>query len=194
MSVGAALHKATNLSDVERRPHDFYSTPAEVTEALLDAEGSEIPQGVWEPAAGDGAISDVLFSRLFMVTESDIREEARGDTRSFYDYRHAPFDAIVTNPPFSECTAKGRCRWLWHALRLDIQYMALLLPSGWSYAQGCREFIDAWPPAREWKVAWRIDWTGGGASPANHAWMIWDRREPRRACWETGVLYREGGK
>lgn len=197
MSTGTALHKATNLSDVERRPHDFYATPAEVTQALIDAEGDAMPRRVWEPAAGDGAMSSVIRSTGREVVESDVRAEAVGKTISFYGWIDCPpalfggrAKAIVTNPPFKDCG--GRMPWLWHAHKLGAEYMALLLPSGWAHASTRRPFLDVWQPAREWKIAWRIDWTGGGQSPANHSWFVWDRSQPRRACWDTGVLYREG--
>jgi hypothetical protein len=196
MSNATALHKATNLSDVERRPHDFYATPAEVTQALIDAEGDALPRFIWEPAAGDGAMSRVLRGSPpddRAVVESDIRPEAVGATVDFltcFDRPSKACTAIVTNPPFKDCG--GRMPWLWHAHKLGVEYMALLLPSGWAHASTRRPFLDVWSPVREWKIAWRIDWTGGGQSPANHSWFVWDRSQPRRAYWDTGVLYREG--
>ncbi len=188
-----SLHKAINLSDVKRREADFYATPADVTRALLGAEREHMPQHVWEPAAGDGAMADVLaFDGGRDVSCSDAIARGRGfRVRSFYDYAamDKPAPAVVTNPPFADCA--GKMQWLWHAYRIGLEYMALLLPAMWPYARGRRELLAAWRPAREWKIGWRIDWSGGGSSPADHSWFVWDAAAPTADTWTTGVLYRD---
>src|SRR5215469_13341749 len=74
---------------VQRHPHaerglDLYETPAIATEALLRVE--KVPQQVWEPAAGRGAIVNVLRGHGHAVIASDV-----------YDFG---CDCILTNPPF----------------------------------------------------------------------------------------------
>ncbi|GAB7057373.1 hypothetical protein JCM16163A_41220 [Paenibacillus sp. YK5] len=59
-----AVNLVNNSSKNKRRELDYYPTPPEVTHALmqfLKAEG--VLDGVWliwEPACGDGAMSEVL--------------------------------------------------------------------------------------------------------------------------------------
>lgn len=187
-----SLHTATNLSTVERRPADFYETPAEVTHALAEAEAERLAKfpTIWEPACGAGAISRVLRGCGHAVIETDLYQRGVGAQLDFYAAERALASAIVTNPPFSEVSATGRCRWQWKAHQLAVDYMALLLPAGWAHAQGCRKLIETWAPAREYKIAWRIDWTGGGSSPANHSWFVWDKSCPGGDAWPTSVLYR----
>jgi hypothetical protein len=60
---------------VQRHPHadrglDLYETPPVAVEALLRVE--KIPQTVWEPAAGRGAIVRVLRDHRHTVVTSDI--------------------------------------------------------------------------------------------------------------------------
>ena len=89
-----------------RRALDFYSTPAIAVEALLQAEQFTPATRVWEPAAGDGAITHVLRVHGFPVICSDIVERAfpLHFTGDFLTQSKAPeaVTTIVTNPPFRQ--------------------------------------------------------------------------------------------
>jgi hypothetical protein len=52
------------------RGHDFYETPRCAVEALLAVE--KLPHWLWEPAAGRGAIVNVLRDRGHAVIASDV--------------------------------------------------------------------------------------------------------------------------
>jgi hypothetical protein len=80
---------------------DFYQTPPEATELLLpylDANWT-----IWEPASGQGAISNFLAMHVRKVIQTDIIPMSEyhkpfdflSDTPSFH------YDCIVTNPPYS---------------------------------------------------------------------------------------------
>jgi hypothetical protein len=88
------------------RALDFYSTPAIAVEALLQAEQFTPATRVWEPAAGDGAITHVLRVHGFPVICSDIVERAfpLHFTGDFLTQSKAPeaVTTIVTNPPFRQ--------------------------------------------------------------------------------------------
>jgi hypothetical protein len=82
---------------------DSYPTPPEAVEALLKVE--RLPHCVWEPAAGHGAIVQVLRGYGHTVFASDITSYGFplhyvGD---FLDRKAAPPDTncLLTNPPFS---------------------------------------------------------------------------------------------
>jgi hypothetical protein len=85
------------------RGDDFYATPACAVRALLAVE--QIPQIVWEPACGDGAIVQVLRDAGRDVIASDLVDRGCPDAESGVDFLletepPEPARAIVTNPPF----------------------------------------------------------------------------------------------
>ena len=97
-----------------RISHDFYPTPAPLTQALLDI-CPQLPGLIFEPCAGNGAISDVLRQSERMVSDSDIQWELNcpkdATKREFWEYwadsmrRMPSIDcrswATITNPPFN---------------------------------------------------------------------------------------------
>jgi hypothetical protein len=85
------------------RGHDLYETPTVAVGALLRVE--QIPNRVWEPAAGRGAIVDVLRAHGHEVIATDLVDygipgQAHG--RDFLLEHKAPegIECIVTNPPY----------------------------------------------------------------------------------------------
>lgn len=165
---------------LEREKDDFYPTPPEPTRAILKAEGERLRQfpAIWEPAAGDGAMVREMEAAGLTVVASDLVDRGCGAmVRSFFDFETAPTMAVLTNPPFFECSwGAGRARWLYHAFdRLGLDYMALLLPYTFPGAAGLADIWERHPPARVYLMRWRIDFTGQGASPASSAWFVWDR-------------------
>ena len=164
----------------EREPHDFNPTPPEPTRAFLAAEGGRLAAFpmLWEPAAGDGAMSREIAAAGFRCHASDLIDRGCGaEIRSFYDFDRAPAAAIVTNPPYNECNWRdGRGRWISHALdALGVEYMALLLSWSWPGAGGHAPLWERLPPARVYLCRWKIDFTGDGAPPMLNAWFVWDR-------------------
>jgi hypothetical protein len=88
------------------RGFDLYSTPLCATEALLRVE--RLPDRIWEPAAGRGAIVNVLRDHGHTVIASDIVDYGFplhfvGD---FLAVPQAPagVECILTNPPFQIIT------------------------------------------------------------------------------------------
>lgn len=161
---------------LEREKDDFYPTPPEPTRALVAVELERLLSfgGVWEPAAGDGAMVRELMDAGLMVFASDLVDRGCGaEVRNFYEYRKPVLQAIVTNPPFAECNADPG--WVRHALQtLRVDYMALLLPVNWLGAAGRAALWSEFPPARVYLMRWRIDFTGQGAPPMLNAWFVWD--------------------
>lgn len=180
----------------ERSEDDFDRTPPEVTRAFLGAEAWRLKQFeyLWEPAAGDGAMVRAMWEMKFKVRWGDMVDRGfGGHIQSFYDFDAVEPGhtwAIVTNPPFSECSwGVGKARWIKHALdTLNADYLALLLPLNWCSAAGMRAFYERHRPSRIYAVTWRIDFSGQGAQPASHAWYVWDRLYPVTTVFK--LLYR----
>jgi len=92
-------------SNGDRRELDFYPTPKDVTVALMDFLNLD-PCVVWECAAGNGAMSNVIKSYGHNVIETDI---ATG--HDFLALTDIKADAIITNPPFNLSHLKVRRQW-----------------------------------------------------------------------------------
>lgn len=171
--------KIIKQDGLARETDDFYPTPPEPTRAIITAEYQRLKdfELIWEPAAGDGAMCRELERAGFKTYASDLVDRGCGaEIKSFYDYRKAPAKAIMTNPPFKECS--GNNGWIRHALEtLGIEYMLLLLPLSWVGA--AKERGKLWAdhtPSRIYAMRWRIDFTGQGASPVLNAWFCFDKK------------------
>jgi hypothetical protein len=88
---------ATNRGAV-RKADDFYATPTWLTEAIVPHLKRYIPKRILEPAAGEGAITQVL-ARVWPDAQV-----VAGDIRTGQDIRthkyDGLFDLVITNPPF----------------------------------------------------------------------------------------------
>lgn len=83
----------------ERVENDFYATPEGATKALLAVE--EIIYPVWEPACGQGHISNLLNDGV--VRSSDLVDRGYGVVLDFLSVIKCSINAetIITNPPFN---------------------------------------------------------------------------------------------
>lgn len=95
---------------------DFYETPASAVTAFLKASGwSPKTKVVWEPAAGNGAISNVVREHfpgatvitsdikqrdMILTMERDFLQHQWGEGKQFLENKD-----IITNPPFSHAQA-----------------------------------------------------------------------------------------
>tara|TARA_R100000315_G_C5233806_1_gene144875 strand:- start:1190 stop:1756 length:567 start_codon:yes stop_codon:yes gene_type:complete len=101
MMVGASSHAQT-----EREQHDYYATEPVALEKFLDAyvkrDGCILRQNIWEPACGEGHLSEVLLDRGYRVQSTDLINRGYGD--GVVDFLEFDVDIgytdILTNPPF----------------------------------------------------------------------------------------------
>lgn len=144
-------------------------TPPEAVQALMEAEYLYIPEVVWEPACGDGAISKVLEQCSRRVASSDIRDTGYGLAGVDFLLAQKQVPAIITNPPFSLAH-----KFIAHAMTLA-PYVAFLLKIQYWNSKNRRALYNAMPCARIYPLTWRLDFTGQGAPPMDCAWYVWDR-------------------
>jgi len=166
--------------DRAKRPDDdFYPTPAEATEAILGhpmfrgvvADGSTL----WEPACGNGAISKVLMAFGYPTISTNINDRGYGETGvNFLTTRKRRANVLFTNPPFDAPTGSA-ADFLKQAGQLNIGVVVMLLKSTYMHAGKARGWLqdNRWKPTLKLECAWRIDFTGEGASPMDMAWFIW---------------------
>lgn len=150
-----------------RRKNDFYPTPPETTQALIDFLKEKFlihpAQTVWECACGEGAISEVLRKNGLSVWETDIQKR-----QDFFSYEmQEPFDWIITNPPF--CLAED-------FIRKSFQYekpFAMLLKSQYWHSAKRKKLFQECQPTYILPCTWRPNFTGIGASMLDVMWCVW---------------------
>jgi hypothetical protein len=171
-SAGAGRHA------LAERGADLYETPPCAVEALLSVE--HLPHGIWEPAAGRGAIVNVLRNHGHAVTASDLIDygfslDFAGD---FLATAKAPADceAIVTDPPYQIADQFAR-----HALDLAPR-VYLLLRLAFLESERRRDILEqrglraVHVFRKRLPMMHRDGWEGPRASSSiSFAWFCWDR-------------------
>jgi hypothetical protein len=166
--------------DVENREaDDFYPTPPEATLSLLAIERFE--RRIWEPACGDGAISQVLVDRGFDVVSSDLVDRGYGTPRvDFLMERKLLAPDVITNPPF-----KNAEQFVRHALDLGARKVAMLMRLAWLEGSARKRLFDTTPLARVHISSRRLTLLRGGdeavrgkGSMIAFAWFVWERDAP----------------
>lgn len=171
-------------SGYERIGLDKYFTPAWVTQALLSVE--RFHEGVWDPAAGDGAILSALPGDM-PANGTDLSPDALHiKAVDFFEAKASLWRNIVTNPPYGP-GGRTAVRFVEHALALTEPLggkVAMLLRVDYDSAKGRRPIFGEHPAfAAKYVLTTRIRWTNLPQSDAgpteNHAWYVWDwRRRP----------------
>lgn len=152
-----------------RRQSDLYPTPPEVTVALLRFLNFPSGVSVWEPAAGDGDMADVISQYAFPVYVTDIR-----DGTDFLQSCIDGADWIITNPPFSLAEEFIR-----HAAELNKPFAMLLKAQYWHAAKRAKLFEEL-PPSYILPLTWRPDFffkerdgKKGGSPLMDVMWCVW---------------------
>jgi hypothetical protein len=169
---------AQRKSGYERKDNDYYPTPTWVTEALLPFIPKRIRR-IWEPAAGCGAMSEVLRANFYGVLATDINEFSPLAIKAL-DFLEASSsdwaEAIVTNPPYNR--AAEFCRKSVDIMMQRNGFVALLLAENFDCARGRADLFGECPFfAAKVILTKRIKWFDGEGSPSsNHAWFLWDSK------------------
>lgn len=186
----------TGRAPLADRRDDLYETPPEATRALLSVE--KLPHWLWEPAAGRGAIVNVLRAAGHEVIASDLVDygiPTHFSRRDFLMELKAPerCEAIVTNPPF-----KLAAKFAAHALDLCPR-LYMLLRLAFLEGTGRGPILDRGALARVHIFKNRLPrmhrdgWGGKQASSSiAFAWFCWDRAHTgptqlHRLSWAASV-------
>jgi hypothetical protein len=182
--------------DFSERGLDAYITCAEKIEALILLEGDRIPQRIWEPAAGNGAIVLPLQATGRNVLASDIHDYGLSGCR-IVDYLSPPtmpaawVYGIVTNPPYRLAQ-----RFAARALS-EVPYVALLRRTNFIMdAERRGHWLDRNEPTRVYYLLPRLPmmhregWRGNkSSSNTPFAWVVWQKGGPRE--FPQRVYWRE---
>jgi hypothetical protein len=197
MSFITTNDDAMGNSNFERKELDYYPTPSWVTAALIDSlfENRHVSEhyNVWEPAAGEGHMVNILTNHFLKLRYSDIKDygyqndsmhlksfvtgDFLADTGSagYSDILGEGFHAIITNPPYGDDAEK----FIRKALQLSgrtIGVCAFLLRNEYDCSKGRVDLFNQYPFARKIVLTSRPKWIEGstGAPRHNYSWYIWD--------------------
>lgn len=149
-----------------RSKSDFYPTPAEVTQALVDYLCIPRDAVIWEPACGEGHMVDVLEGNGYAVKATDIQTGT-----DFLETKVNTASWIITNPPFSLAE-----QFIRKCADFGVPFALLLKSQYWHAAKRVALFNDI-PPAFVLPLTWRPDFLfktrGKGAPLMDVIWCIW---------------------
>ncbi len=177
-SVMATLN-ASNHSEAERAEWDYYATPELAVTELLRVEHFDKAVPIWEPAAGEKAISNILEREGYTVISSDIINRDCGVHEiDFFSCNQKWKGNIITNPPFAKAT-----EFIEHALSLieDGRKVAFLLRIQFLEGVRRRKLFAENPPIRIWVstrtlrcaiYGYFVNATGNAST---YAWFVWEK-------------------
>lgn len=165
-------------SNYARKENDLYQTEPWATEALL----RHFPVGagwvVWEPAAGNHLMADVIRETGANVVTSDIATYDRQHDHiiDFLDPKVTAqaYNAIYTNPPYGKGN-RDAVKFARLALDRCKGFVALLLTAKFDFGK-TRIDLFGDNPRYIAKIALldRIQWFPGDSSGTeDHAWYVW---------------------
>lgn len=175
-SVFAPLGASNHVSH-EREKNDYYATDPIALELLLELE--RFSNNIWEPAAGEGHLSNVLKNKGYKVRESDlIQRLPHLEVLDFFEFEGKWGGDIITNPPYrkaQEFVEKS----------LDVLEeggkLALFLKVLFLEGKRRKEMFKKHPPKKVWVSSSRLkcaingDFDSVGSSATAYAWFIWEK-------------------
>lgn len=176
-------HGASSHSDLKRIHNDYYATEPKAVEELLRVES--FCHQIWEPACGEGHMSQVLIDNGYSVRSTDIVDRGyrfQGGVENFLlsTAKNIKCD-IITNPPYrfaKEFVEKA----------LDTvaegQKVAMFLKLTFLESQKRGELLDTHPPKRIYVARKRLQCARNGdfntykkgvGAAICYAWFVWEK-------------------
>ena len=172
--------RGNDRASFSERGHDLYETPSVAVDSLLKVE--ELPQVLWEPSCGPGAIVRILRGSGRVVYATDLVEYNSPDQDEggwdFLNEQQLPIgvQAIVTNPPFMLAN-----EFVAHALELCPK-VVMLLRLAFLESERRTPILDNGYLARvhvyrkRLPMMRRAEWAGRKSnSGMAFAWFVWDK-------------------
>ncbi len=158
---------------------DFYPTPPYATRELLKRE--VFRGSIYEPACGDGAISEVLKDTYpnQKIYSTDLFDRGYGDKSGIdfitYDYKDFKVDNIITNPPYSLAQD-----FVVKSLQITNQKVAMLLKIQFLEGKKRYEMFQNTPLKTVYVFSKRLNMTRNGDKMKNStmlcfAWFVWEK-------------------
>ena len=173
---------ASNHTESERADLDYYATEPKAVELLLQQE--DFSQFIWEPACGEGHISEVLLQNGFDVLSTDIVNRGYKGQRTEIDFLKANLFSdlsgncmdIITNPTYSQAK-----EFIQKALDISTPgtKIAMFLKLTFLEGQARRKLFEENPPKIVYVFSKRVKCAKNGnfenisSSAVAYAWFIW---------------------
>ena len=173
---------ATNRGTV-RNQNDFYATPVDVVENLLNFINLDSVEKILEPSAGNGNILKAISNKTNAeITSVEIREEEYGGLKELsdiviiddfinYDFDDK-YDLIIGNPPYS------------NAIDFVEKSLFLLSENGRLIFLLRTAFLESKKRYEFWQnnslsellvLSKRPSFTGKGTDATSYSWFVWDK-------------------
>lgn len=188
MTIASAVGSQGVSSNHERDPVDWYPTPPDVTQALLEAFPRLAKGDVCEPACGDGSMARVIRTYGAYVVASDLHDHGYGRTGiNFLDVKPGAtfINAIITNPPFNLAA-----EFIEHARTFNVPVAMLLKATFWNVKRN--GLFERHKPSHICPLTWRPNFKPErGSSPTMDViWTVWMRPDAKITKFQP--LYRPG--
>ena len=171
-------------SQNSRNAADFYATPPECTVALLKNFQHLFEGGrVWEPACGNGAISEVLKDYRLDVISTDLHDRGYGDSGMNFLTADCICGSIITNPPFK--TAE---KFIIEAHRVARVGVAMLVRTVFLESIGRYERLFSQnSPSYFAQYVERVPMVKGrldrkASTATGYGWIVWEKTQPKLSC------------
>tara|TARA_R110000782_G_scaffold231360_1_gene317698 strand:+ start:388 stop:966 length:579 start_codon:yes stop_codon:yes gene_type:complete len=157
----------------DRQKDDFYATPYEATQQLLNIESFE--GNIYEPCCGKGHISKVLTENGYNVESSDLIDRGYGKSNIDFLMEYKKRDNIITNPPYGRLLMQ----FVRQAENIAQKKIAMLLKLTFLEGQERKLFFKEFPPVRVHVFSKRLSLMKNGISYDGGmmalAWFVWDK-------------------
>ena len=169
-------------SDYGRVGSDFYPTPPEATQVLIDFLNIPKDSIIWEPACGEGHMADVFANNGYSVIATDLNECGYGESGiDFLNTANRKCDWIITNPPFNLAESFVRT-----CVRFGKPF-ALLLKSQYWHSKKRYSLFEEFQPEYVLPLTWRPDFlfkTRGSGSPLMDViWCVWGAKSSENTSY-----------
>lgn len=173
---------ASNHTDKEREPNDFYATDPISIDKLVGSIGF-IPSVVWECACGTGCLSERLKQYCHGVVSTDAIDHGYGQVQDFLLAKEMPSgcSCIITNPPYKLAT-----EFILHALSLLPDGGRCIMFLKTTFLEGekrHRLLFSKYPPKRILQFSKRVLCAKNAefqkmrkvGSAVSYAWFVWEK-------------------
>lgn len=173
---------ASNHTDKEREPNDFYATDPISIDKLVGYIGF-IPSVVWECACGTGCLSERLKQYCHGVVSTDAIDHGYGQVQDFLLAKEMPSgcSCIITNPPYKLAT-----EFILHALSLLPDGGRCIMFLKTTFLEGekrHRLLFSKYPPQRILQFSKRVLCAKNAefqkmrkvGSAVSYAWFVWEK-------------------
>lgn len=170
---------ASNHTEKERQPDDYYATEPKAAELLLEQE--EFHHTIWECACGEGHLAKVFEAHGHEVISTDLIYRGYGDPEPL-DFLNETIDDfegdIITNPPY-----KFALEFVQRALESvkPGRKVAMFLKLQFLEGKSRKNFFQITPPRRVYVSSSRLKCAKNGkfesiaSSAVAYAWFVWEK-------------------